>query len=436
MSLALVCVASLAIGLVGLRRPAIPIVISLLLLAFLPAVASGLLTSIDYESSGGPSVHPATWVVGFTLVLRVLREPRAVFSSLTDPRGSWLLLASFACVMTFTINYLERGGAGLSQWAETLVGPFFLAALVHMYVHRNEAARKRLLLGVYIGACVIALYSVTELLFQRDLLYTHALADADWRQTVQGAYRAPSTLGHPLLAANVFAAVIPLGRQLRSSWFLLGSLTLLVGILATASRAAILIVVGYLLVFALVAGVRRWGMVLVLGVSIYLLVFFTAAGAVLRDRFAFDFESSTIRLQSWPVVFHEIGNFVLTGSGFGTSEALSSAILGRDSSLENGILMWVVDVGLLSTVFILAAIIGLALQGGFRRTDGYVLAGLVGGLAMAASYSSFGVKSVAAYLPWLLASLCLKQLQPKSGEETKRVHLESVSSDFRGLASG
>jgi hypothetical protein len=399
---------STAVAVVGLSRPKIPIAVALLLLGLVPASASPLLTGVPYdESSGLPSLHPGTWVVVVAAAVTLIFRP----GRLIDPiaRASYLswVLWMLGVGIAVATTLLSRGSFGLSQILETLVAPGLLALLVVAEVRRDPAWRRSALLSLQAYGLAVACLSVLEGLLRTDLVWGGTYALESWHISYGlDGFRATVFGGHPLNTALVLLACLPLMRMRLTGRFrpgILGSVIVLAGIAATGSRSALVIAVAYLLLASL-RSAKTAAPAFVTLAALAVIVQVSPFGQRWLERLSTDTNSSYVRFGALSDLFSNLGDFVMTGRGVGFSGEVSRDLLGQAVSFEDGFVMMALDVGVLGTVILVASMAFLAFRGGFRHwtpiTSAFCMA-----MVMCAAYSSFGTKSPAAYVPWLLAAL-------------------------------
>jgi len=413
---------SAAVGLVGLRLPRLPIGVALLLLGVVPASASGLLTGVAYtESTGLPSLHPGTWVVLFAAGFALLRQPVEFVEGLLRASPIALLLGLLAATIAISTTVLSHGAQGTSQILETYVGPPLLAVLMLREVDRRPSARNELLLTLQIYGLVVAALAVAEGVLRVDLVWAGDYSAQPWHQSYGlTGFRATVFGDHPLNTALVLLACLPLMRGNYTRHFrpgIPGVLLVVAGIAATGSRSGVALALAYLVVMGLQLG-RKFFPALVSLVAVAWMLSSLDFGQRLIARLSLDTNSSFVRFGAVSELTQNWTHFFVTGNGVGFSGEVSQALLGQSVSFENGPLMMALDIGLLGAGAFLLSMFFLALRGGWNAMSPVTLAFVIG-VAMSASYSSFGTKSTAGYVVWTLAALapCVRVSKRKRSVE-------------------
>jgi hypothetical protein len=399
---------SATIGLVGLWFPRLPIAVALLLLGVVPASASDLLTGVPYgESTGLPSLHPATWIILFAAGFALLRQPVDFVGGIVRASPAALVLATLAGAIAIATSVLSHGAQGTSQILETYVGPPLLAALVLRELARRPHSRDHLLFSIQIYALIVAGLAVAEGLLRVDLVWAADYAAQPWHQSYGlTGFRATVFGDHPLNTALLLLACLPLMLGRFAGRFrpgVPGLLLVVAGITATGSRSGVAIALAYLVVMGLRMG-RMLFPALASLVGVVWIISTLDFGQRLLARLSLDTNSSFIRFGAVSELTQNWTHFLVTGNGVGFSGEVSQALLGQSVSFENGPLMMALDIGILGAGAFLLAMCLLALRGGWRKITP-VTAGFVMSLGMSVAYSSFGTKSTAGYVVWVFAAL-------------------------------
>lgn len=156
------------------------------------------------------------------------------------------MLAGLAFILFVAgTTYYNLGGKGFGTFIDNYLSPFLALILVV-----NERSRLRAKLNdIYLLIiCIAALYGILESILKQNLLYGFVFSQMGWIDTQWSStfHRSTSTIGHPLIAATVYVMTLAfMDKQQKNYWFYFTIISL--GVLSTASRTAIVLVVFTLL---------------------------------------------------------------------------------------------------------------------------------------------------------------------------------------------
>ncbi len=376
-----------AVGL--LNRPAARVAVAVGLSLAIPSIASEALTGVPLSGGGGvPPLHPASWfiVVSFTVELflgggRLNRSVRDIQGAIFAVSAGAALAAACPPSLAFS-----RPTAASVLLINQVLCPFLLYVQVHVAVTENDTNRLRLT-RAWLAAAILMVLLASAI--HADLLvqpFADYFEHYYWYQFEAGQ-RAHGTLDHPLTLSVVLASTIPLLVTVRSTVFqLLMAVVLGYGILLTESRTGF--VLGAL-ALAYVSIASHGAIAKVVGLAfIAVSIAPVVSGDLERitGKFSADGGSAEARFAALGHFVDELPSFLVFGHGTGASYSFARE-WGLITSLENGLLMFVVDYGLLATALIMAPIIGVLVRRSSKEQRPYRLAVALG-LASWASYSS------------------------------------------------
>jgi hypothetical protein len=402
------------VAVIGLVRPAVPVIISVTVLWVIPSPAAEVITGVPYaESTGSLALHPTTWLLLVAVAVRLAIQPVATVSTAFS-RSTVATVALLVAVASAVLStYSARGAQGFSQLVETIAGPSALLLLCLVAAESDTRFHRTFCTAIQGAALLMAGLAVVQYLVGRDIFFESYYARTAWRQHFElYGYRSPALLDHPLTAGMFFVASMPLMRVRMGPWKSPGAagLVLLVaGIAATGARAALVVGGLYLLIaYALREegdrrGLRSRGVIIAPAAS-YFLLMTTPIGAAILRRFATDTSSYDIRTSAFRAFWSQWQSFVFSGTGVGGSATLSQQLLHRSTSFENAAIMLAADIGIIPTLLLYVSILKFASGDQFalrnRPQHGVWLA-----LIMGLTFSSYGTKSVAGYIVWMCVAL-------------------------------
>jgi hypothetical protein len=411
------------IGSAIIRYPWFPPAACLSVLILVPAAESTSLLGISYSSSNGVlSLHPASWLILSATCSAIILLPLELATAIKAVPSSVVILFTFVPSAVILLSIFAHGTSGISQGAEQFVVPCFVLVLLLIANQQRPISirsAERYLLGL---ALIVAALAVVQQLLDSNVPFRTAYAAYPWTQFYAATgYRSPSTVDHPLVAGLVMLSAFPvaLGSNHVRVWLKLpAALLLLLGILSTGSRSAVVIVALYI-VLTMAHSMLRFRVANVILLALVCLgavfAFRTSLSNLVVDRLTSGNSTGGdgIRLLGIRSASDLIATHVLTGDGIGSSYAASARILGRSNSFENPILMMTVDVGFVVAILWHVAWLILAVHGRspLRRTQ--LGASLALAVIFCLGFSSYGTKSaVSAMLAFLCVSLYLARSQP------------------------
>jgi hypothetical protein len=425
------------LGLAGTIRPWFPLGVIGPFLVLVPGAAGSSLFGVSY--TGGArflALHPASWLILAAVAVTVLVSPTKIVRALQLlPIAAALPLAwVVASVLCQTI--LLRGASGMSQVVEQFVVPTAWLLLLLAAFGERPVPVSRLLRPILLVATATAVLALIQQALQRSVPFESIYNGYAWSDFyARTGFRSPGTLDHPLNAALVMLAAIPVALHSGASPVRRGGLLvlLLAGISATGSRSGIVLGLVYL-VYALLAGGGRVKKntvtaLAVASVGVSAVVARTSIATYVVDRLVRgEASSKAIRTAAVRYLWTAVRDHPLAGEGVGASYEVSAGLIAGQHSFENPVVMIIVDVGL-STAVLWHVAWAATVVGQRRRSNPVALHCLSIAFVFSLGYSSYGTKSVCAIL---LATLCFVVLMSRLPTERIAAPPTDVSPDGRG----
>lgn len=401
MQLALWIGLCLAAALVLRRHARVLIVLVIGLWVLVPAVGAPVLTGVD---AGPLGFHPATWLVLCAFTVRMLHDPWSVQQALARRFLLFLVLA-VVVIAAFLASVSTSTAGGLVVLVDQILIPvlFFLLLL-------SEASRGGGLVGTLRGALLlfVALACVAAVLQwqAKDVLfYESGYSTQYWYERQSGRWM--GTLDQPLALSLAVSVAAPLVAGLRHKVLQAALLVLLVvGSLITQSRVGIIAVAVSAVAAILLAQGRVW-------VKAVMLAGIAGVGAAIVSsplidgvmaRLADDSGSAQAREVALDYFLARWDDYLLGGGGIGTSFRLAFRS-GLESSLENPLLMYSVDIGVVAAGLYFGSMLVLVARSGLRLGyPGLALAGVMA-LVIPQTYSSLATRSAAGILVWTVLAM-------------------------------
>lgn len=394
------------------NRIQVSVVAVVVLRLSVPAVASELVTG---SVEGIPSLHPSTWLVFSVLLFQLLRWPKQTVKIVEERKFVFLALASSVALIVVG-NFLVQRALGLSLILNQLVAPLALFLLLHLSFALDHSNARRLRnLVLWITSLQVGLALLVYLRFVPQP-FVNSFSSNAW-YSADGFVRQMGTLDHPLTLSLLLVVSMAFLASLRrtstqvvlSSWFM-------VGILLTQSRTGLALGVVVLTYLLLRSGVRPWARlatIVAFGIvaSVYLS---TTLSSGVSGRIADDNGSGDARLIAVDFFLSRFQDHLLTGTGTYSSYSLTASN-GLVTSLENPLLMYAVDYGIVASLLYFSALIALAISVKHRPIQGAKVAALLA-LLVTQTYSSVATESAASAIVWIalaLASANVKESRPE-----------------------
>ncbi len=401
MQLALWIGLCLAAAFVFRRRARVLLALVVGLWVLIPAVGAPVVTGVD---AGPLGFHPATWLVLSVFAVRMLHDPWSVQRALARRFLLFLVLA-VVVIAAFLASLTASTAGGLAVLVDQILIPvlFFLLLL-------SEAARGGGLIATLRGAVLlsVALACAVAVLQWRAkdvLIFESGYSTQYWFERQSGRWM--GTLDQPLALSLAISLAAPLVAGLRHKTVQAALLVLMVvGSLITQSRVGIIAVALSVVATVLFAHGRVW-------IKAVMLVALAGVGAVivssplidgLTARLADDSGSAQAREVALDYFLVRWGDYVLAGEGIGSSFRLAFRA-GLETSLENPLLMYSIDIGIVAAVLYFGSMLVLVVRSGFRLGyPGLVLAGVLA-LVIPQTYSSLATRSAAGILVWTVLAM-------------------------------
>ncbi len=384
------------------RRPIGAAVAVIALWVLLPSAAADLITG---RSRGPLSLHPATWLALAAIVVQLLAAPAAV--ARVVGRRIYLFLTLAVVVAAGALATVLGGGSGgLALLVDQVVGPVLLFLLVAVALDSAPALLRTLRTTLIALAGFESALVMVQLATGRLLVFESAHAAQRWF-TRSGFDRWMGTLDHPLALALLLAVVTPLVLGIRRTWLQLVLLAAMgAAVLVTQSRVgAVAIAAG--IVYVVVRGRAGLGtktLVLVTLGGTGALLATSALGQGLQSRIGNDTGSAGARRDALAFFGETWSQHLVVGGGFTSSYRLA-AVAGLSTSLENSLLMYAVDIGLVFAVLYFGAQAVIVMRGAGRPSlPGMTLCATLAVL-LPNTYSALATGSAVGPLLWLVLAM-------------------------------
>lgn len=303
------------------------------------------------------------FIVSLATLFRIRPKAKSNFYSV----GVFLFF--FGLLLSVIFTFFGTGRSGLIGLFNSLIGPFVIAlGTFRLFSTWPDWKRKFIRLIVALGIAQAAI-ALLQFGLQQNIFYDtlHASYQTWYRLGVFS--RAQGTFSHPLVMSTflnfALGLTISTVRQSYIKWPI--SVAMLAGILLTQSRAGFAIAI-LLILFGIITitNVRLITSILASGISAWLIWNLTSIQdglLALFSKASNDYGSTQSRLDSFALFISDPIGFLFSPGGFTSSfELKNSSIL--NASLENGALMWLYDLGLVST---LCLMLGFLLMVGLSR---------------------------------------------------------------------
>lgn len=388
----------------------VPVLVAIALRVLIPNLA----VSTFLGSNAG--LHPASWLLYVTFLFYLVSNSAELRRGL-GANATATFVALFAVFGLLVQTILFRTTRADLALLNTIVIAALAFVMLRSMCRANpavSAAVRRLLVFLVIVEAALALYQYAS---ESPVVYTGQRVAA---QLANGASleRAAGTFDSPLDLSFFLAVCTPLIWQIRLvPWlptlapvFLAGA-----GIAASQSRGG-LVAYGVVIVIMALSGRRtletRLAMLALVATASWLLV-----GAPLvqgsRARFQDDSGSAEARRKAFELFTAELPDHLWKGGGYGSSfDYRTQGLL--STSLENGYLMLVIDMGLVLTlVLVLSQLMMLVrCDRSLQHSTGVRISALAA-MVLAATFSGLMTQAASALMLWVALGL----VPPRPGPE-------------------
>ncbi|MEY8200344.1 MAG: hypothetical protein RPS47_13975 [Colwellia sp.] len=285
------------------------------------------------------------------------------------------------------VTYLNHGLKGYGTIADN-----YLAVLICFYVVALEKSKKPFdPHAIYLMIFISALYSVFEYLISYNPVYYNLFTHAEWVGTQWGSgfYRSTGGIGHPLICATLYLiAFISLNNWTNKNKPIFYAI-LFLAIVATGSRAALVLVVLYVSIMTLRSGNIKLFLLLLLGgvlfgTVLYMLGMFDQ----IIYRFSNGHGSNAVRLALFDII-----DYVLTdnlfGGGIGSTGDFSERV-GFYNVIEVAWVSFIIEMGVIGTCLFFCVWYYYLYKNNILRGNGMLL---LFSLVMVTSFNSLAVHS-------------------------------------------
>lgn len=368
-----------------------------------PAVGSPLITGVG---SGPLSLHAASWLILAIFIARMLHDPWSVHVALARHFFQFLTLA-VVMAAAFLASATSGAGGGMVLLVDQIVVPVVFCLVLLAEADRAGglvAILRTVILTLVAIVCVIA---IAQWLTNSFLFYESGYTNDYWFRRNSGRWMA--TLDQPLALSLVIALSAPLVAGLKRIWLQVLLLALMVvGVLITQSRVGLAALAVTVVVTLLFAKFRVW-------IKAAMLVGAAAGAAAIMAspliagvaaRVVDDAGSAQARSLARDYFLTRWSDYALAGEGIGSSYRLARQI-GLETSFENPILMYSLDVGIIFALLYFGAMLAIVVLKGPRNGyKGLLLAGIMA-VIIPQTYSSLATRSAAAIIVWTVLAMVI-----------------------------
>ena len=396
---ALLCVAT---AVLLRRRPVVAAGLVITLWAAVPGIASGAVTGV---ATGGLASHPATFLILACFMVRLVVAGRALADAIGQRIYVYTLLLAVVVAAGLTTRLAKTGGLVLV--VDQLIAPVLLFAIVHSALMAAPSERSALRNWFLTIAALESGLAITQRLTGHVLFYGSYYQQQRWFDPV-GWTRWMGTIDHPLGLSFLICLAVPFIADLRRAGVQVALIVLMVAaVIITQSRTG-LFVVGFEIVYVVLAARVSEMTKVVLGALTAVGLAAVASTGLLSDvenRLVNDSGSAAARSDAFEFFVRHLGDFLVVGGGSGSSYDVARAA-GLITSLESAIYIYAVDFGLFFALIYFATQLGLVIRAiGGTGGRGTVLAG-VAAVVVPQTYSSLGADTSAAALLWVVLAMC------------------------------
>ena len=344
MSIAALLFVCVALSFVFRRSPEHLLCIAIIIVFVVPYIAgSQIVTGLG---SGEIGLHPATILILFLFASQLIAVNRWVVGEIIRNAQLYALLALVTLGVLLTCVLSSRG---VILAVNQVLAPILVFTMVRAicFVKPGFVMRLR---NVLIALAVLeSVLGILQWITGTALFFESAYSRYTWFD-LQSFPRVMGTLEHPLTLSLFLSVMVPFLSTIRNEFakFTL-LLTLIAGVALTQSRFGIIFVGVATVSVILSSSLNRLLRVLLTGISALVLVYMSSAAGLFGgaiSRFSEDRGGSAdSRFDSAAVVLDNLGKFLISGDGFGSSFRFSASS-GLETSLESSGLMYIVDLGL------------------------------------------------------------------------------------------
>jgi hypothetical protein len=366
MKLTIFLMMSLVLSFALRDRARFVLAVAVALIVCVPSYATALLTDLTFPGGGSgiPSLLPATWLVLAAVLVQFITRPGKILSVVRTHKTVLLLGAVAFWMLAITVS--QQGSTGLAQWLDNVVG-LSLLILLAILDDRTGPFLRRVVVALGVGEAVLALL---QALTGQDFLFVAEKAAAAGLQGLGPLlpYRTSGTLDHPLNLSLFLLIALGCCSAVKNAVFrTLLQVLFIAAVASSGSRAGLVLSISLVVVQALLArpgttALRRYlPGVVTIGLAAVVLAS-TTVGNVLSQRLADDLGSAAFRVDAFRIIPGIVSSRWLAGSGVGSNFVIVSGVTGTAYSLENPVLMYAVDVGIVATALFFGCLFALTLR--------------------------------------------------------------------------
>lgn len=403
-----------AISIFSGKRTYIPLILATVLWFCIPWVASDLLTGIPPKGLGPiPSMHPGTWLILLTFVLRLVAGKSGIPAVINEHSVVFLTLGIFL-LLAFALTATGSGFKGAASLVYIFVCPIMFSILI--LVEQNKSSNfptvlrnTILLIATAQGVLGIVQYLTKSVIFF-DSYYSRQYW---WSETLS---RSIGSTDHPIMLSILMCAGIALSMGMRSALLRMAlPLFFIVPVIFTGSRVG-LIVAAAVVAWVILVGPIGWIARILLMGALSFAIFLTFSGAVLQGafgRFEDDSGSTRVRLLAYDLFGDVWPDYLYLGGGATHSYDLLGAA-GLETSFESSGLTYAIDYGVIPIILYFVAMGALAFNR-YRRKKPAIPGSAIAFTAVFIQFQSYSggtIQSSASTFLWLLVALSACSLTP------------------------
>lgn len=286
------------------------------------------------------------------LVISYICTRSALHPTTAVLKPSKLIAILTLLTLWFALNtYLKQGLTGFGVLIDNHITTVLLAHA--LWIDRNKITLRRgEIVNLVLG---IAFYSILEFAFQYNFIYNELFLQANWIDTQwsSSTHRSTATIGHPLIAATIFAITLASLRPRINPRYFLAAIVLIMAIVSTGSRSALLLSL-VLIPARLLIGLqlKQLFFISVCSVPVLLTLFGLGFFDHLIYRIFNSGGSDIVRIALLKVIPLIVSDNLIAGNGLG-SHGIYSERIGFFNAIESAWIALIIEIGVLGLILYL-----------------------------------------------------------------------------------
>jgi hypothetical protein len=384
------------------RRPFILALAVITIWCLLPGIASPAVTGRD---SGLLAIHPAATLAVIVVLVQLLLQTSWMSAALLH-RLEWTVLLGVVCASSAVLGILAgRGQDAIRNAVDQVIGPvclfFLFGACLLQRPPRVEALRAWFLAMALFQSGLAFVQSFS----QSTILYADQFDDQYW--FTDTFLRWMGTLDHPLVLSLMLVMAIPLSAGAGRGLLVVGLPCVYLGaLLVTQSRAGVALgAVGLIYVLVVAPISARWRIVsaAVAGVAALGAIRMGLAAGLL-ERVADDTGSAEARAIARAYALDYLRENWWIGEGLNSSFAVSESA-GLDTSFENALIMYSIDLGLVVALLYFLVMVLVAARAFNRRSPVGLAGAVLAALIAPQAFSALSGSTAAPAMVWTVLAM-------------------------------